>query len=84
MRKYEFSLILKGSPDLSEELADELYGVGCDDASPGTCGGVFTIDFHREAETLEAAINSAINDVRAAHQEVERVLIEVSAASQTA
>ena len=55
MREYEFSLVLKGSLKLTEEIADELFEAGCDDGTPGTCDGVFSIDFHREADTLEAA-----------------------------
>lgn|GEM_PF-666960 len=74
--KYEFSLILEGSPELTEDLADQLFAAGCDDGSPGTCNGVFTIDFHREAATLEAAIQSAIANVRDAGQTVARVEIE--------
>ena len=64
MNKYEFTLILKGSPELTEEIADELFEAGCDDGTPGTCNGVFSIDFHREADSLEAAINSAIKNVK--------------------
>ncbi len=51
MHKYEFSLILKGSPELTEDLCDGLFEAGCDDGTPGTCNGVFSIDFHREADS---------------------------------
>ncbi len=84
MSKYEFSLILKGPLELTEEIADKLFECGCNDATPGTCNGVFTIDFHREAESLEAAINSAIRNVRDAGQEVEHVQIEANAMPQSA
>ena len=84
MKKYEFSLILKGSPELTEEIADRLFEAGCDDGTPGTCNGVFSIDFHREADTLKAAINSAINNVEAAGYDVEHVHIEASAMPQSA
>ena len=84
MNKYEFSLILKGSPELTEENADELFAAGCDDGTPGTCNGVFSINFHREAETLEAAINSAIKNVKSAGYDVERVEIEAGALPQPA
>ena len=79
MTKYEFTLILKGSPDLTEEIADRLFEAGCDDGSPGTCDGVFSIDFHRTAGTLEEAINSAIGNVKTAGYEVERVEIDAGA-----
>ena len=47
MTKYEFTLILKGPLELTEEIADELFEAGCDDGTPGTCNGVFSIDFHQ-------------------------------------
>jgi hypothetical protein len=79
VKKYEFSLILKESPELTEEIADELFEAGCSDGTPGTCNGVFSIDFHREADSLEAAINSAIKNVGAAGYDVEHVQIEAGA-----
>jgi hypothetical protein len=84
MRKYEFSLILKGSLELTEEICDELFEAGCDDGTPGTCSGVFRVDFQREGDSLEAAINSAIKNVKAAGYEVERVEIEADSMSQPA
>jgi len=84
MNKYEFSVILKGSPELTEEIAGQLFEAGCDDGTPGTCNGVFSINFHREADSLEAAINSAIRNVRTAGYVVEHVLIEAGAMTQPA
>jgi hypothetical protein len=83
MSKYEFSLVLKGSLELTEETADKLFECGCDDGTPGTRNGVFSIDFHREALCLEAAINSAIQNVRSAGFEVEQVQIEANAMPQS-
>ena len=82
--KYEFTLVLRGDMELTEEIADELFAAGCDDATPGTCDGVFEIDFHRQASSLEAAIQSAIANVKAAGHEVERVQIEADAMPQSA
>ena len=76
MHTYSFSVILKGSLELTEDICDELFAAGCDDGTPGTCGGVFSIDFHRVAGSLETAIKSAIKNVQAAGHEVERVEIE--------
>ena len=84
MTKYEFTLILKGSHELTEEIADELYRAGCDDGTPGTSNGVFSVDFHREANTLEEAINSAIGNLKSAGYEVDRVEIEAEALPQPA
>jgi len=77
-------VVLKGSPELTEEIADELFDAGCDDGTPGTCNGVFSIDFSREAGSLEAASNSAITNVTAAGYQVEHVHIEAEAIPQRA
>lgn len=79
MAKYVFSLILPGPLELTEDLADRLFEAGCDDATPGTCNGVFSIDFHREADSLEAAIRSAIANVESAGYRVARVEMEAEA-----
>jgi len=84
MTTYEFTLILKGSLALTEEIADQLFAAGCDDGTPGTTDGVFSVDFHRTAGTLEEAINSAISNVGSAGYEVERVEIEAGAMPQPA
>ena len=84
MSPYEFTLVLRGSPELTEEIADQLFEAGCDDGSPGTCNGVFTIDFVRSATSLEEAISSAIANVKAAGLEAERVEIEADAMPQPA
>jgi hypothetical protein len=62
MTKHEFALIL-ARPEESEEDADRLYEAGCSDGSISTSNGQTRIDFHREAESLEAAIRSAVADV---------------------
>jgi hypothetical protein len=84
MHKYDFTLILTESLELTDDLADALFAAGCDDGTPGTCNGVFSIDFHREAKSLEEAMRSAIEDVRAAGYEMARVEIEAEAIVQTA
>jgi hypothetical protein len=82
MHKYEFTLILGEPLELTDDIADALFAAGCDDGTPGTCNGVFSIDFHREAASLEEAIRSAIEDVRTAGYEVARVEIEAEAVTQ--
>ena len=47
MNKYEFTLILTGPIELTEDIADALFEAGCDDGTPGTCNEVFSIDFHQ-------------------------------------
>jgi hypothetical protein len=84
MTKYEFTLILKGSHELSDGIANNLFAAGCDDGTPGTTDGIFSIDFHREANTLEEAINTAIWNVKSAGYEVDHVEIEAGAMPQPA
>jgi hypothetical protein len=84
MTKYEFTLILKGSPELTETTCDQLFEAGCDDGTPGKCDGIFSIGFHRTATSLEEAINSAIANVKSAGYAVERVEIEAGALPQPA
>jgi len=79
MNKYGFTLVVSNRVDLTESLADALYSVGCDDATPGACEGILTVDFHREAASLEEAIRTAIENVRTAGLEVDRVEIEAVA-----
>lgn len=49
--------------EYSDETAETLYGIA-DDATYGSCEGKVSIDFDREAETLDAAIKSAAKNVR--------------------
>jgi hypothetical protein len=79
MRKYDFTIILKDSPDLTEELADRLFAAGCDDGMPGMISGVTLIDFHREAASLEAAIRSAVADIASSGCVSARVEIDAQA-----
>ena len=58
MSKYDLTLILTDTPELTDELADTLFEAGCDDGLSRTCNGVF-----REAESLEEDISTAIEDV---------------------
>ena len=57
---YAFHLILKEGTEITEELADQLFAAGCDDGTPVTFCGTPYVSFHREAESLESAIRSAV------------------------
>ena len=82
MKKYEFTLILKGPNELTEDVAESLFEAGCDDGTPGACEGVLSIDFHREADSLEEAIRSAIANVKSAGYDAQRVEIDATAVPQ--
>ena len=76
MKTYDFEVILAAGTDMSEELADQLFEAGCDDGTPGTFCGTPYISFHREADSLESAIRSAVADVQKAGCVVRKVEIE--------
>jgi hypothetical protein len=77
VKTYDFEVILAAAgTDMTEELADRLFDAGCDDSTPGTFCGTPYISFHRDAESLESAIRSAVADVQKAGCVVERVQIE--------
>ena len=73
---YEFTLILAEVTELSTQIADALFVGGCDDGSPGSCDGRVTVDFRRQATSLETAIRTAVRDVSKAGFRVERVELE--------
>ncbi len=73
LKTYSFTLVLAGVDEVTAEMADALYGGGCDDAGVGSCEGVVSVEFGREAETLGGAIGSAVNDVERAGFAVARV-----------
>lgn len=63
MSTFQFTLIVDG-PNLQEQpLIDRLFEVGCDDATIGSSDGVQYVDFDREAEALDDAILSAVDDL---------------------
>lgn len=79
MKCYQFDLILKDVSDISDEMADRLFACGCDDATPMSRNGVAWLHFDREEASLEAAIRSAVMNVRASGLDVLKVEIEAEA-----
>lgn len=80
MKEHEFTLVLTVDPN--EDEADKMYG-SFNDGTIALIGGVPQIHFHREAESLEKAIRSAISDVRSVGFDVARVEMEPNAVLQT-
>jgi len=83
MPVYAFTVILKDESELTEDLAEALVEAECDDGSSKSCEGVVSIDFDREADSLEQAIRSAVADVQKAGYRVARVEIEADALAET-
>lgn len=68
---YSFTLTLSGVDEVSDDLADALYGGGCDDALFGQQNGEVFLEFDREAPSLQEAIVSAIEDACAASDKIK-------------
>ncbi len=81
MKEHEFTLVLTTDP--SEDESEKLYAA-FNDGTIATIAGTPQIHFHREANSLEDAIRSAIGDVRAAGFDVAWVEMEPGALLQPA
>ena len=77
--EFEFRFILEGhfntEDEKVDELADRLFECGCDDGTFGISRFIGTIDFTREADSLEEAINSAKKNVEAAGCKIKEIII---------
>lgn len=62
-REFDFALVVEGVAELSQEVTDRLFDVGCDDATASMQYGLLYLEFSRAAPTLKEAILSAIGDV---------------------
>lgn len=65
MKTYSFTAVITGLDIEDDDALDRLYEAGCDDASFGSCEGVVTADFDREAASLDDAVESAKRDLKA-------------------
>lgn len=66
MKSFEFTLVLENKIELSDQLEDALFQAGCDDALLSSRNGITYLEFDRDAENLESAIISAIQEVEQA------------------
>lgn len=83
MHEYDFTVILKNLSEMTEAAANALFESGCDDGSPASSEGQAWVTFHRDAESLEEAIRSAIADVQTAGFRVAKVELEPEALAKT-
>jgi hypothetical protein len=75
MKTYNFTLVLSGKNEPSEDLENVLFEAGCDDATLYFRNGIPYLDFDRETNSFEEAVISAIQQVEEAQSglKVERV-----------
>lgn len=73
MKTYEFTIVAAGLDLQAEDFEARFYDARCDNALISFQKGHILVDFAREAESLEEAIASAVENVRQAGASVERV-----------
>ena len=66
MALYNFTLTLSGVTYETEGLEDALYESGCNDALICTYGNSIYVEFDREADSLDEAIASAVENIESA------------------
>jgi hypothetical protein len=71
MEMFEFSIIASGLDPEAEDFETRFFDAGCDDATVSFQKGRIIVDFAREAESFQAAISSAIDNVVAAGATVD-------------
>jgi hypothetical protein len=77
MKTYSFTfMMLDQQPDAFGDFAEALFAAGCDDATPSTSNGVVSIDFDREAESMDAALRSAVKQVESLGWLISKVEID--------
>jgi hypothetical protein len=70
---HEFTVYLSGVQVLSDDAVDALFAAGCDDATPVSRDGKVFLDFARQAEDYDAAVATAVCNIRAAGFQVARI-----------
>jgi predicted DNA-binding transcriptional regulator AlpA len=73
MKMFEFSIIASGLDPEAEDFADRFFNAGCDDATLSFQKGHIILDFAREANSIDAAIVSAMECVAAAGAKIDRI-----------
>lgn len=67
MRLFNFICILKNAEEITINLEDSLFEAGCSDALVSYRNGDIYLEFDREAESIEQAVISALQQFKAAH-----------------
>ena len=73
MAVFEFSIIASGLDPQDPNFETQFLEVGCDDATISYQRGHIIVDFSREANSIEVAMDTAVRDVLSVGAKVERV-----------
>lgn len=74
--EYDFALVLTGVNEITDDIASAIYASGCDDATVSVRSGRAYVTFSRRAESMKAAVLSAIENVMAANVGVKVLRID--------
>ena len=73
---WRFTVFIKGLTEFTDDQVDALYEAGCSDGSLASGDGQAWIGFDREADSLQAAVRSAIADIGRVGLEIDHVEID--------
>ena len=73
MKRYEFTIVASGLDPQADDFESQFYEAGCDDATIAFQKGHVIVDFSREAESIDAAISSAVAAVLLTGATIDRV-----------
>jgi hypothetical protein len=76
LSEFDFTIALKGITQLTEEVENALFEAGCDDATISWVHDHAWLQFTREANTFEEAVQTAVHDIRKANVGIDVVLLE--------
>jgi len=76
MKTYWFHVFLAGVDSITDETAEALFEAGCNDGLPSSSGGLAQVSFAREADSLESAIFSALDEIKKAGFDFSKVEID--------
>ncbi|MDO5058587.1 MAG: helix-turn-helix transcriptional regulator [Neisseria sp.] len=66
MANYHFTILIRDAAHDTENLEDRLFEAGCDDALLCFHNHTVYLEFDREAESAQAAVSSALDNIRQA------------------
>lgn len=75
-QEFDFTLVLSGIDEVTEDVEDALFAAGCDDATLSVRHGRPYLTFSRQASSFEEAVLSAIENVRESDAKVNVLQVD--------
>lgn len=74
--EFDFKIAVTGITELTEEVENALFEAGCDDATISWVHDHAWLQFTREANSFEEAVQTAFDDIRSANVGSDVVLLD--------